>query len=424
MQLVLGGNEMIVELVSTGTELLLGQIVNTNAPFLAARLNELGFSVLYQTTVGDNRERMRNVLTAALERADIVITSGGLGPTQGDITKEVTASLLERKMYLHQASAERIEKYFAERHLCMPDNNLRQAMMPEGAKIVDNTCGTAPGVIVEEESTGKIIINLPGPPHELSAMFKISIVPYLIERFGIQGSIVSRVLRTYGIGESSLEERIKKYILAQSNPTLALLARNGEIHVRITARAENEAEALKLIDALENKIRPELDEYIFGTNEETLEMVVGNLLLNKNLSIALAESCTSGLVTSLITDVAGSSGYLTGSIVCYSNSVKIEQVGVPENIIAVKGAVSRETAEFMAQGIRDKFQTGIGLSVTGIAGPGGATADKPVGLVYIAIDGPAGLTCFEHHFNGTRTNIKHRTALAALNHLRQYLLSI
>ncbi|HWR06339.1 CinA family nicotinamide mononucleotide deamidase-related protein, partial [Sporomusa sp.] len=281
---------MIVELVSTGTELLLGQIINTNAPFLAARLNELGFSVLYQTSVGDNRERMKNVLRTALERADIVITSGGLGPTQGDITKEVTAALLNKSMYFHEDSAERIKRYFAERRICMSDNNLRQAMMPEGAKIVENTCGTAPGVIVEDQTAGKIIINLPGPPHELSAMFETSIAPYLKEKYGVQGAIVSKVLRTYGLGESALEERIKKYILSQSNPTLALLARNGEIHVRITARAASETDALQLIVNLEGQIRPLINEYIFGIDDETMEKSVGSLLLAKDLTIALAES--------------------------------------------------------------------------------------------------------------------------------------
>ncbi|MBP2635889.1 MAG: pncC [Firmicutes bacterium] len=415
---------MIIELVTTGTELLLGQIVNLNAPFLAARLNELGFSVLYQTTVGDNRGRMKSVLETAFKRADIIITSGGLGPTQGDITKEVTAALFNKPMYLHEASAEQIKKFFAKRRLCMTDNNLRQAMMPEGAQIVENTCGTAPGVIIEDEMAGKIIINLPGPPRELTAMFEKSIVPYLSSRFGLQGAIVSRVLRTYGLGESALEERIKTYILGQSNPTLALLARNGEIHVRITAKAASVTEAVRLIDELESQIHPLLDEYIFGIDEETMERSVGNLLLNKNLTIALAESCTGGLVSSRITDVPGSSQYLMGSIVCYSNAVKVQQVGVPETTIETKGAVSPETAEYMAQGIREKLNTDIGVGITGIAGPDGATENKPVGLVYIAIDGAAGKVCYEHCFNGERADIKHRTALTALNHIRRYLLTI
>lgn len=415
---------MIIELVTTGTELLLGQIVNLNAPFLAARLNELGFSVLYQTTVGDNRERMKSVLETAFKRADIIITSGGLGPTQGDITKEVTAALFNKTMYLHEASAAQIKKFFDERRLCMPNNNLRQAMMPEGAQVVKNSCGTAPGVIMEDELAGKIIINLPGPPHELTAMFEKSIVPYLTSRFGLQGAIVSRVLRTYGLGESALEERIKTYILGQSNPTLALLAKNGEIHVRITAKAVSVTEAIRLIDELESQIHPLLDEYIFGIDEETMERSVGNLLVNKKMTLALAESCTGGLVSSLVTDVPGSSQYLMGSIVCYSNAVKVQQVGVPEATIETKGAVSPETAEYMAQGIRKKLNTDIGVGITGIAGPDGATENKPVGLVYIAIDGTAGKVCYEHYFSGQRADIKQRTALTALNHIRRYLLTI
>ncbi|QDR80582.1 competence/damage-inducible protein A [Sporomusa termitida] len=415
---------MIVELVSTGTELLLGQITNTNAPFLAARLNELGFSVLYQTTVGDNRERMKRVLQTALERADIVITSGGLGPTQGDITKEVTAAVLSRPMCFHADCAERIKRYFADRRLCMADNNLRQAMMPAGAKIVENNCGTAPGVIVEDNTAGKIIINLPGPPHELAAMFEASIIPYLKEHYGLQGAIVSRVLRTYGLGESALEEKIKDFILSQSNPTLALLVRNGVINIRITASAVNETAALQLITGLEDQIRPLISEYIFGIDDDTLEQAVGRLLLAKDLKIALAESCTGGLVTSRLTDVPGSSRYVTGSVVCYSNEIKVAQVGVPAAVLAAEGAVSQKTAASMAQGIKARYSPDIGLGITGIAGPGGATAGKPVGLVYIAIDGPAGTAGYQHYFNGSRTDVKHRTALAALNHLRRYLLTL
>ena len=410
---------MIVEIVSTGTELLLGQIVNTNAAYLARKLNSLGFHVLYQSTVGDNRERMTQVLATALARADIVITSGGLGPTQGDITKEVSAGLLNKPLILHEPSLERIRCFFRQRNLPMPDNNVRQAMVPEGAIVVDNERGTAPGVILEEGE--KTIIHLPGPPHELELMFERSIVPYLIRRFGEQGIIVSRVLRTYGIGESTLEEKIRDFILNQSNPTIALLARNGEIHVRLTAKGASAMEANELIMRLENQLRQYIDQYIFGVDEESLEIVVGRLLQEKGMTLALAESCTGGLVSSRITDVPGSSVYLTGAIVCYSNQIKIDSVGVPAEILERYGAVSKETACYMAQGIRGKFKTDLGVGITGIAGPGGATATKPVGLVYIAVDGPAGCDCQEYRFFGERTGIKHRTALAALNQLRLYV---
>lgn len=413
---------MIVEIINTGTELLLGQIINSNAPYLAKKLNELGFSVLFQTTVGDNRERMSQALRTALSRADIIITSGGLGPTQGDITKEVTAQVVNRPLYLHEPSAARIKCFFDERHMEMTNNNLRQAMMPQGAIIVDNDCGTAPGAILEIEN--KTIIHLPGPPHELKRMFKHSIIPYLKERFGFQGTIVSRVLHTYGLGESALEEKIKAFILAQDNPTIALLARNGEIIIRLTAKGTTESEACQLIARLEKQIRDQIEEYIFGVDAETMEEVAGRMLATRKLTLSLAESCTGGLVTSRITDVAGSSDYLIGSIVCYSNKVKLENVGVPEDLLAQYGAVSQETAVSMATNIRMKFATDIGVGITGIAGPGGATSEKPVGLVFIAISGPAGTQCHQYNFTGERVYIKHRVAQTTLNILRQYILGL
>jgi nicotinamide-nucleotide amidase len=410
---------MIVEIVTTGTELLLGQIINTNAPYMARRLNELGFDVLFQSTVGDNRVRMTQVLSAALARADIVVTTGGLGPTQGDITKHVTAELLGRQMYRHEPSLERIRSFFAARKLTMTDNNIRQAMIPEGAIVLDNERGTAPGVIVE---AGKnTVIHLPGPPHEMEHMLENSVIPYLRDRFGLQGTILSKVLRTYGLGESSLEERIKEYVKNQGNPTIALLARNAEIHVRLTAKASSGAEARALIDGLEGRLRERIGEFIFGEDEDTLEAVVGRHLLAKKLTVALAESCTGGLVTSRITDVAGSSAYLAGTVVCYSNEIKTAAVGVPEAVLAAHGAVSAETATAMADGIRSRFGTDLGVGITGIAGPGGAVPGKPVGMVYIAVSGPAGTSVFEYNFTGQRSFIKHRTALAALNHLRQYI---
>jgi len=410
---------MIVEIITTGTELLLGQIVNTNAPYLAKQLNELGFHVLYQTTVGDNRDRMTQILTTALNRADLIITTGGLGPTQGDITKEVTAQVLQRSLYLHEPSMHRIKCFFAQHHACMPDSNLRQAMIPEGAIVLNNERGTAPGIILENNE--KTIINLPGPPHELEGMVQQAVIPYLNKRFGIQGAIVSRVLHTYGIGESALEEKIKDLILNQTNPTIALLARLGEVIIRLTAKGQTQAHANQLIDELQQTIYGRISDYIFGIDDDTMETVVGNILTQKNLTIALAESCTGGLVTSRITDVSGSSQYVCGSIICYSNSIKIQELGVPKQTIATHGAVSSETAVAMAARIREKFNTDIGIGITGIAGPNGGTDAKPVGLVYIAIDGPAGLKCDKYQFVGQRTDIKYRASQAALDILRCYV---
>jgi nicotinamide-nucleotide amidase len=410
---------MIVEIVSTGTELLLGQIVNTNAPYLARKLNELGYDAVYQTTVGDNRRRMAGVLAIALERADIVITSGGLGTTRGDITKEVTAELLRRPMNLHEDSVAHIKCFFEHRNLSMPQNNLRQAMMPEGAIVVKNYRGTAPGVILEHE--GKTIIHLPGPPMELEHMFENGILPYLADRFGDQGQIVSKVLRTFGLGESALEERIRDFILAQNNPTLALLARSGEIHVRLTAKGETAELAHQLISELEPKIRERIGEFVFGTDEQALEQVVGETLKEKQCTIALAESCTGGAIAARLTDIPGSSAYLKGSIICYSNEVKTSLVGVPSATIQEKGAVSPETARAMAEGIRQRLDATIGVGVTGIAGPEGGTADKPVGLVYIAVAGPKGTVVEEQRFAGQRSGIRTRSVNAALNLVRRYL---
>jgi nicotinamide-nucleotide amidase len=413
---------MIVEIVSTGTELLLGQIVNTNAPYLARKLNELGFDAVYQTTVGDNRRRMASVFSIALERADIVITSGGLGPTQGDITKEVSAELLGRDLQLHEPSVEHIQAFFKRRHLTMTNNNLRQAMMPTGAIVVTNHRGTAPGVIIEHGE--KTIIHLPGPPAELEHMFEKSILPYLTNRFGGQGVIVSKVLRTFGIGESILEERIRQFILAQNNPTIALLARSGEIHVRLTAKADSEDTARALIAELEASLREHIEDYIFGMDDQSLEQVVGEELRRHGLSIALAESCTGGGATAKLTDVPGSSEYLIGTVVCYDNRIKTELAGVAPETLQKHGAVSQETAAEMAQGIRGRFAADIGIGITGIAGPGGGSDEKPVGLVYLAVAGPQGIMVEEEHFSGQRSAIKTRAVNSSLDLLRRYLQKI
>jgi len=413
---------MMVELVATGTELLLGHIMNTNTPFLSQQLNQLGFDVLYHSTVGDNRERMTQVMNHALLRSDIIITSGGLGSTQGDITKEVTAELLQRPLVFDEASAIHIKAFFDKLQVTMPESNLRQAMIPTGAIIIQNECGTAPGVIIEHDD--KTIIHLPGPPHELEWMFTHSIIPYLTKRFSAQGAIVSKILRTYDIGEAALEEKIKDFILSQSNPTIALLAGAGEVIIRLTAKSDTEIEAQHLIAGLEKQLRQRIADYIWGLDNDTIEAHIGKILTDKKLTIALAESCTGGLTTSRITDISGSSDYLIGSVVCYTNKVKTDVVGVPAQIISDYGAVSHQTASLLATGMRQNFSATLGMGITGIAGPTGATPTKPVGTVFIAIDGPGGIQCHHYVFNGQRTEIKYRISQAALHMLRQYTLSL
>jgi len=294
--------------------------------------------------------------------------------------------------------------------------------MPEGAIVLENTCGTAPGVALE--AGNKTIIHLPGPPHEMESMFEAAVISYLEKRFGSQGVIHSKVLRTSGIGESELEEIILDLIKTQANPTIALLARSGEIHIRLTAKAATIEEAEEKIVIVEREIRQRIGQFVFGTGEESLEWVAGQMLEQKKLTISLAESCTGGLVSSRITDIAGSSNYLVGSVVSYSNAIKTAVAGVDEDTLSAKGAVSPEVAEKMALGIRSRFNSDIGVGVTGIAGPGGGSAEKPVGLVYIAISGPVGIECYEYRFTGQRTAIKTRTATTALHHLRQYILKI
>ena len=413
---------MIVEIITTGTELLLGQIINTNTPLLSQKLNNLGFNVLYHSTVGDNHTRMTQVFSNALHRSDIIITSGGLGPTQGDITKEVTAQLLNRPLYLDKESATRIRLFFDNRQLMMPESNLRQAMVPTGAIVIQNEYGTAPGIIIEHE--GKTIIHLPGPPRELEGMFESAIIPYLKKRFIPQGVIVSKILHTYGIGESALEEKIKDFISSQSNPTIALLARQEGIIIRLTAKSDTKAQAEHLIAGLEQLLRQQIADFIWGLDNDTIEANIGKILTKKQLTIAFAESCTGGLITSRMTDISGSSNYVIGSIICYTNKIKTDFIDVPLQIITDYGAVSHQTASLLATGIRQKFATEVGMGITGIAGPTGATPTKPVGTVFIAIDGPLGIQCKKYTFNGQRTDIKYRISQAALHMLRQYTLSL
>ncbi len=403
---------MVVELVTTGSELLLGQIVNTNAAYLAAELNCLGFDVRYQTTVGDNLGRMEDVLRHALGRADIVITSGGLGPTRGDITKEASAKVFGRRLIREPSCVERLKAHFARVGREMTENNLRQAMIPEGAHILVNHAGTAPGVAMERD--GKLLVNLPGPPSELKDMFARSLKPYLVEKYGVSAVILSRVLNTSGIGESMLETRIDDLILAQGNPTLALLVRPEGVLVRVTAKAADEDEARALIEPMEREIRTRVGEYIYAVDDEPIEAVVGRLIKERSLTVAAAESCTGGLVTSRLTDVAGSSAYVKGAVVSYTDEAKASVLGVSSALLREEGAVSEPVARAMAEGARRVLGADVGIGVTGFAGPGGGTETLPVGTVFVAVAGLGGTVAERHIFGGSRRQVKYRASQAAL----------
>lgn len=412
---------MRAEIISVGTELLLGQIVDTNAPYLSEALSTLGIDVYHRSTVGDNATRVAEVLRTALGRADVVITIGGLGPTQDDLTKETIAEVLGERMVMDPESENAIRAFFERRGIPIAQSNLKQAQRPESGIAIPNSVGTAPGLIVEKD--GKIIIALPGPPGELVPMVESSVVPYLSHKTsGASKVIVSRILKVCGIGESAAEERVKD-LLSSANPTIAPYAQCGEVTFRITAKATDKSEALAMISDLESKARERLGDYVYGTDEDTLESVVVSMLIERGLKLALAESCTGGLISHRVTNVPGSSQTLLAGVVAYSNQAKTDFLGVPPELIRQHGAVSPEVAEAMARGVAHRTGADMTIGVTGIAGPGGGTPEKPVGLVYIAIGSPNEVSVTRNVFGGSRQEIKLRTSHTALNMLRLALIN-
>jgi len=409
---------MVAEVISVGTELLLGQILNTNSQYLAQKLAELGIDLYFQTTVGDNMERLKIAIDTAVKRADILIFTGGLGPTSDDITKEAVADYFGLTLVLDEGVLRRIEKFFERRQANMPEINKKQAYVPEGAKVLHNKNGTAPGLIIEKD--GKIAILLPGPPFEMQPMFEEQVLPYL-ERFSKQ-KIYSRVLKFVGIGESSIEEALKDLILSQTDPTLALYAKPFEVELRITTKKESEEIAKSLLQSMEDRIRERLGEYIYGVDGQLLEEVVVSLLAEKRLKVSIAESCTGGLICNKITNVPGASEVFDRGFIVYSNEAKMKLLGVPEQVLKEYGAVSSQTAKYMAQGALSNSLARIALSVTGIAGPGGGSETKPVGLVYIGIATKDNSESFEFRFSGDRLRIKEMTSKAALNILRKKII--
>ena len=373
---------MIAEIIAVGTELLLGNILNSNAKYLSEECAELGLSVYYQTVVGDNEERLTKVANQAIGRSDVIILTGGLGPTKDDLTKEVVAKLMNKKLVLHEPSKERIIEYFNKRKLDMTENNLKQALIPEGAVPLLNNNGTAPGILLHYKEIDKVIILLPGPPKEMQPMFSEHVKPYLKKQSNYV--IVSKVLKVVGIGESKVETLISDIIENQYNPTIAPYAKDGEVHLRITAKAKSEQEANKLIEPVEFKIKKILGIAVYADDEKTtLEESVVEILKQNNLTLSIAESCTGGLLSATVVNCSGASSVFTEGIVTYSNEAKNKYLDVNEDIINKYGAVSEQTAYAMAKGMAKKANTDISLSVTGIAGPTGGTEQKPVGLVYI-----------------------------------------
>ena len=366
------------EIISVGTELLLGDILNTDAQFLSQELAKMGIAVVYQTTVGDNPERLRKALKIAAERSDVIIASGGLGPTPDDLTKEICCEFFGRECYLHEESLERMKRFFADKNIKMPESNVKQAMLPEGCTVFVNYNGTAPGCAMEKD--GKHIIMLPGPPRELTAMFRESAVPYLAQ-FSDK-TIISHEIRTFGIGESALAEKVKDFLDGE-NPTVAPYAKDGEALLRVTAMAEDEENAEKLIKPVADKIVSLLGDVVYGLDKPNIETAVVEMLKENGLVLATAESCTGGLISQRITSVAGSSEVFECGVVSYANEIKHRVLGVSEDDLKTYGAVSEQVARQMAQGVLNLSGADAAVSVTGIAGPGSDGTDKPVGLSFI-----------------------------------------
>lgn len=410
---------MVVELVSVGTELLLGNIVNTNAAFLAEQCAALGLSCYYQSVVGDNVDRLKGILATALERADIIILSGGLGPTSDDLTKETAANVMGMPLVMDRHSLERIEVFFKTRNLEMTDNNKKQALVPRGAVVLDNDNGTAPGLILEKGK--KRMILLPGPPNELRPMFVNSVKPYLeaIE----PGIIYSKTVKICGMGESKVATVIGDLIEGQTNPTVAPYAKTGEVHLRVTARAMDEKEAKQLVKPMVKELKNRFGTAIYTTEQDvTLERAVVDLLLANELTVSTIESCTGGLLAARLINIPGVSEVFKSGYITYSNKAKRKVVGVKKGSLHKYGAVSEQVAYEMATGPAMVSRADVNVSITGIAGPDGGSVEKPVGLVYIGCCVKGKTTVRQYRFMGNREKIRESAVSAALTLMRQCIL--
>lgn len=415
---------MITELVAVGTEILLGNIVNTNSAYLSEKCAQLGLSVYYQTVVGDNGERMKAAIRTALERSDIVILTGGLGPTEDDLTKEVTAEVMGLPLIEDVHSRERLEAYMEQYKNNNPQrritaNNYKQSLVPQGALVLDNHNGTAPGLIIEKG--GKTAILLPGPPNELKPMFEEQVYPYLRKK---QPEIIySQMVKICSIGESQVADEIQDMIEQQTNPTIAPYAKTGEVHLRITAKGENEKQCRKLIKPVVHELKERFGKNIFAAEEsKSLEEAVVDMLRDQKLTLSLVESCTGGAVAARIVNVPGASDVFMQGYVTYSNRAKRKTLGVKKHTLKTHGAVSAQCAKEMAKGGCRFAETDISLSITGIAGPGGGTEEKPVGTVFMGCCCNGRTETREFHFIGNRSRIREQACAHALAFLRECIM--
>jgi len=410
---------MNAEIIAVGSELLTPDRLDTNSLFLTSELNKLGIRVIHKAVVGDAREEMRSSFRHALDRADVVVSSGGLGPTDDDRTRETVAELLGRKLRRDEALLRHIQERFRRSGRVMAEINVRQAMVPEGATILPNPRGTAPGLWLE--AGGHILILLPGVPRELRAMFEEEVKPRLA-RLGSSERLFTRDLRVTGLAESEVEQRVSPLYAVYPETETTILATAAGIQLHPRAWSSDAAKAEAQLDEMSERMALALGEYLYSAHGEMLEEVVARVLTENRATIAVAESCTGGMLAQRLTNVPGSSAYFIGGVVCYSNDVKTSVAGVPAELIESKGAVSSEVALALADGIRKRMGATLGVGVTGIAGPGGGTPEKPVGLVYIGIADECGAREKSFRFLGDRDQIRQRATQAALDMVRRYFL--
>mgnify|MGYP002553669535 CR=1 FL=1 len=406
-----------VEILSVGTELLLGNIVNLDAQILSQGLSALGLNVYWHTVVGDNPERVRQAVDIARQRADILITTGGLGPTCDDLTKVAVAQAFGRTLVYHEPSAQRIRDRFAAMGRPVTENNFQQAMIPEGATVLDNDWGTAPGVAMEAD--GIHVLMLPGPPRECEMMFRHRAVPYL--KGLSEGVIVSRTVKTFGIGESAAEALLRDLMNSLHNPTLAPYAKPGEVMLRLTAKGESPQDCQERMAPLFWDVRSRLGDYLYGVDVSSLEEVVLTRLRQKGLTLSAAESCTGGLIAKRLTDVPGASAAFLGGVVSYTNAVKAGVLGVPRDLLEQYGAVSEPVARAMAEGVRRLTGSDLSVSVTGLAGPDGDDRGNPVGTVYLGLSLPGETLVRRLALGGDRSRIRLLAASSALDMIRRHL---
>jgi nicotinamide-nucleotide amidase len=413
---------MAAEIICVGTELLLGDILNSNSQYLAQELAALGVPHFYQTVVGDNLDRVRHAIDIACQRSSILIFTGGLGPTPDDLTTDAIAGYFNTPLVEHAAVIADIEHKYAQHGRKMTPSNRKQALQPGGAAILPNPLGTAPGMVWQPRA-GITIFTFPGVPREMYRMWRDTAVPFLKTQGYGQNQIYSRSLRFFGVSESALAERVN-HLLAATNPTVAPYAGKGQVRLRISARAGSQAEADSLIEPIEREIKQIAGADYFGSDEDTLASVVGELLMAQGQTLAVAESCTGGGLGQMLTETPGSSSYFMGGIISYANRIKVELLGVNPADLDTEGAVSELIASQMAAGVRAKLGTDWGVSITGIAGPGGGTDAKPVGLVYIGIAAPDGsVEGIKYQLGSQRERelIRHMSACQCLNLLRRRL---